>query len=66
MIINSQRLELLTAKKNWTLTQLAQRAGMSRQNLSAVKARGTATARTICRIAAALGVEPEELLEVKK
>lgn len=68
MRINIQKVELLAAKKDWTWSELARRARMSRQNLSTVKVRGTATARTICKIAAALGVEPEELLfeEVKE
>ena len=67
MKINSLKLELLAAKKDWTWSELARRAGMSQQNMSLIKVRGSATARTICRIAAALGVEPEELLEeVKK
>ena len=66
MKLNSQKLELLTGQKDWTWAELARRAGMSRQTLSIVKTRGTATGRTIVRIAAALGVDPEVLLEVKE
>ena len=37
-------------------------AGISRQNLSTIKTRGTCKALTACKLAAALGVDVTELL----
>lgn len=66
MNINRKKLELLTASKGITFKELAKLSSMSPQNLSTVKTRGTATARTICKLANALGVDVEELLEVSE
>ena len=52
-------IEILAASKGMNLTQLA---GISRQNLSTIKTRGTCKALTACKLAAALGVDVTELL----
>lgn len=65
MRIDSTKLELLTGQQGLTFSELAKLAGMCRQNISTIKSRGTCTAKTACKLAAALGVDVEELLEVK-
>ncbi len=56
-------LEIMAARKGMKLDQLADKAGMCRQNLSTIKQRGTCTALTACKIAAALGVDVTEIIE---
>jgi len=56
-------LELLAARKGMKLSQLADKAGLCRQNLSTIKRRGTCTALTAVKIAAALGVDVTEIIE---
>lgn len=56
-------LEIIAARKGLKLSQLADRAGLCRQNLSMIKKRGTCTALTACKIAAALGVDVTEIIE---
>ena len=55
-------IQILAASKGMNLTQLAAKAGISRQNLSTIKTRGTCKALTACKLAAALGVDVTELL----
>ena len=55
-------IEILAASKGMNLTQLAAKAGISLQNLSTIKTRGTCKALTACKLAAALGVDVTELL----
>ena len=55
-------IEILAASKGMNLTQLAAKAGISRQNLSTIKTRGPCKALTACKLAAALGVDVTELL----
>lgn len=56
-------LEIIAARKGLKLSQLADKAGLCRQNLSMIKKRGTCTALTACKIAAALGVDVAEIIE---
>lgn len=56
-------LEIMAARQGMKLGQLADKAGMYRQNLSTIKQRGTCTALTACKIAAALGVDVTEIIE---
>lgn len=56
-------LEIMAARKGMKLGQLADKAGLCRQNLSTIKQRGTCTALTACKIAAALGVDVTEIIE---
>lgn len=56
-------LEVMAARKGLRLGQLADKAGLCRQNLSTIKTRGTCTAITACKIAAALGVDVTEIIE---
>ena len=63
MKINGNKIEWLAAERGCTLKELAEKAGITRQNLSTVKTRGTCRAGTIFKIAKALGVDVTELLE---
>lgn len=56
-------LEIIAARKGLKLSQLADKAGLCRQNLSIIKKRGTCTALTACKIAVALGVDVAEIIE---
>lgn len=65
MNINSTKLELLTAAKDLNFAKLSELSGISRQNISTIKTRGTCSAKSLVKLAAALGVDVEELMEVK-
>lgn len=62
MKISVQKLELLQAQHNLTAKVLAERSGISRQNISTVKGRGTCNPLTLAKLAAGLGVDPSELI----
>lgn len=55
-------LEIL-ACNGMKLSQLADKAGLCRQNLSAIKNRGTCSALTAVKIATALGVEVTDIVD---
>lgn len=63
MKISGNKIEWLAAEKGYTLKKLAENAGMTRQNLSTVKTRGTCRAETAGKIARALGVDVTEILK---
>ena len=56
-------LEIMAARKGMKMGQMADKACLCRQNLSTIKNRGTCTAVTACKIAAALGVDVTEIIE---
>lgn len=58
-----RNLEVMAALNDMTLGQLADKAGMQRQNLSVIKRRGTCTALSAVKIAAALGVDVTDIIE---
>lgn len=58
-----ENLEIMAARRGLRLGQLADKAGLNRQNMSIVKKRGTCTAMTAIKIAAALGVDVTEIIE---
>ena len=62
MKINSQKIEILQAQQGLTTTILAKRSGISRQNISTIKGRGTCAPVTLAKLAAGLGVDPSELI----
>jgi len=63
MKISKEKIELILAKKNLKVVEAAKIMGMTRQNFSTIKNRGTCTPATASRIAKGLGVEVEELIE---
>lgn len=66
MRISRSKLDLLQAEQGLNCGQVAEKAGMNRQNFSTVRTRGTCTAVTLGKIARALGVPVETLLEDRK
>ena len=65
MKISKEKIELILAKKNLKVVEAAKIMGMTRQNFSTIKNRGTCTPATAARIASGLGVEVEELMETE-
>ena len=61
MKINAQRLEVILAKRNMTMAALAEASGISRQNISTIKNRGTCKPCTVGKLAAGLNVSIEEI-----
>lgn len=62
MKISVQKLELLQARQGLTITALAEKSGIARQNISTIKGRGTCNPLTLAKLAAGLGVDPSELI----
>lgn len=62
MKINSGKLELTMARKNMSVSQLVEKSGVSRGTVSTVKLRGTCHISTAAKLAAALGVDVEEII----
>lgn len=58
-----ENLEIMAARRGLRVGQLADKAGLNRQNLSIIKRRGTCTALTAIKIADALGVDVTEIIE---
>ena len=63
MNVNGMKIEVLLAKAGITKTELANRCGVSRQNISTIVKRGTCEPRTLGKLAAGLGVSVSELTE---
>ena len=66
MKVNSIKIESLLAVQGLTKTELAKKAGMSRQNVSTVVRRGTCEPRTAGKLASALGVDIADIIEDSK
>lgn len=62
MTISTVKIETLLAKHGMTKAALAQKCGISRQNISTIIRRGTCEPKTAGKIAAGLGVQVEEIL----
>lgn len=56
-------IEVLAASKGMNLSQLAEKADVSRQTLSTIKNRCTCKALTAYKLAAALDVDVTEILQ---
>lgn len=65
MKINTHKINVLLANKGLTQTALAEQTGISRQSICTILKRGTCYPVSAGKIARALGVDVEELLEVK-
>lgn len=63
MNISRQKIELLQAEKGISVTALAERSGVSRQNISTVKRRGTCNPITAAKLAKGLGVSVAQIVE---
>ena len=63
-LLFAQRVTALAKQKGWSITRLADFAGISRGYLSAVlRGKKSASLRTIAMLASALECEPWELLK---
>lgn len=65
MKISATKIELLMAKKKISVSELAERSGMARQNVSVVKNRGTCMPKTAQKLADGLGVDVTEIMETE-
>lgn len=63
MNINAKKVEHLLAEQDLTKKALAERCGISRQNISTIVRRGTCEPRTANRLARGLGVELDDIIE---
>lgn len=63
MKINVRKIELLLVERNMTKTALAEKSGISRQNISTILGRGTCEPRTAAKLANGLGVEICKIIE---
>ncbi len=63
MRISRQKLELCQAQAGMNATQLSEVSGVSRQQISTVKTRGTCNPTTAAKLARGLGVPLESILE---
>lgn len=61
MKISKQKIEVLMVKQGLTAKALAERIGVSRQNLSTIKNRGTCSPQTAAKICNGLGCEIDEI-----
>ena len=66
MYINSIKIESMLATRGMTKASLAQKCGISRQNISTIIRRGTCEPKTAGKIAAGLGVQVEEILKEER
>lgn len=63
MKINTNRVILILAQQELTKTALAERCGLSRQNLSTILGRGTCEPVTAGKLAKGLGVPVSEIVK---
>lgn len=62
MTINTVIIKLLLAEQDMTQADLASKIGLSRQSVSTVLTRGTASPKTVGKLAAGLGVRPKDII----
>ena len=62
MKISGKKIDLLQARNNLSTTLLAQKIGITRQNISTIKKRGTCNPTTCAKLAVGLGVDPADLV----
>lgn len=63
MKINVHKIKLILAKREMTRSDLAERCGISRQNVSTILTRGTCEPKTVGKLAKGLGIPLEEITE---
>lgn len=62
MRIHVTTIKLLQVKKGLTQSQLAEKAGFSRQGLNGILQRGTCAPESVVKIARALDIDPELII----
>lgn len=63
MKINRRKIELILSERNMTKTALAEKSGISRQNISTILGRGTCEPKTAGKLANGLGVQICQIIE---
>lgn len=63
MRIDSIKIKLLLAEKVMTQSDLAEKCGIARQNISVTLSRGSCSPAKVAKIAAALGVPAQEIIK---
>lgn len=63
MRIDTKKVALLLAEQSITKTVLAERCGISRQNISTILTRGTCEPKTAGKLAKGLGIDPAEIVK---
>ena len=63
MMINRERIDTILAEQGITKAVLAERCGISRQNISTITRRGTCEPRTAGKLAAGLNVTVSEIIK---
>lgn len=63
MRISKEKIECIMATKGLTAADTAEKAGISRQNFSTIRLRGTCTPATAGKVARGLGVDVADIIE---
>ena len=63
MRVSREKIEYIMAAKGWTSAETAEKSGISRQNFSTIKLRGTCAPVTAGKLARGLGVSVTEIIE---
>jgi len=63
MRIDSIKIKLLMAELEINQTELSERIGVARQNISVILGRGTCSITNVGKISKALGVEAREIIK---
>lgn len=63
MNINTTQLQIAMAERRMSLTQLSERSGVAKQNISTIIRRGTCTPKTAGKLAAGLNVPVKEIVK---
>lgn len=63
MRVSREKIEYIMAGKGWTSAETAEKSGISRQNFSTIKLRGTCAPATAGKLARGLGVSVTEIIE---
>ena len=63
MNINGKKIEMLLAEQGLTKIALAEKCGISRQNISTIVRRGTCEPKTAGKLAVGLGITVAELCQ---
>ena len=66
MKISTTKIEMLLADQALTKKALAEKCGISRQNISTIVRRGTCEPRTAGKLAFGLGVELADIMEMEE
>ena len=63
MKISKEKIEYIMATKGLTASEISEKSGVSRQNFSTIKLRGTCEPATAGKIARGMGVDVADIIE---